>query len=165
MTENHRDEDVQIAYSQAVKKWQRLEGELHVTLWILRQKDAMLEKCNGYQAMYHTQANKLRTELAEAKEMMGGWCAELAESKEEVSALQKYVDIAQELGTELAEAKKKFKDLDNELMCELRDPAGTIWEHAKKQQDELDALRKMETALAQYRDMYPWVDDILKAVK
>ena len=33
--------------------------------------------------------------------------------------------------------KSRFKKLDKELMCELRDPNGTIWEHAKKLQDEL----------------------------
>jgi len=37
--------------------------------------------------------------------------------------------------------KARFKKLDKELMCELRDPNGTIWEHAKNLQDQLDELR------------------------
>jgi hypothetical protein len=36
------------------------------------------------------------------------------------------------------EWKKKFKDLNRELNAELRDPNGTIWEHAKRLQNQLD---------------------------
>jgi hypothetical protein len=36
------------------------------------------------------------------------------------------------------EWKKKFKDLNRELMCELRDPNGTIWEHAASLQNQVD---------------------------
>jgi hypothetical protein len=38
--------------------------------------------------------------------------------------------------------EKKYKDLNTELMCELRDPNGTIWEHAKRLQDQLEELQE-----------------------
>ena len=40
------------------------------------------------------------------------------------------------------EWKEKYKDLNRSVMCELRDPYGTIWEHAKRIQDENDNLKK-----------------------
>lgn len=43
--------------------------------------------------------------------------------------------------------EKKYKDLDRSLMCELRDPNGTIWECARKLQCERDALRARNAAL------------------
>ena len=47
----------------------------------------------------------------------------------------------QALRDEVKELKDKYKKLNHELMCELRDPCGTIWEHAKKQQDKMDELK------------------------
>jgi hypothetical protein len=48
------------------------------------------------------------------------------------------------------EWKKKFKDLNRELMCELRDPNGTIWEHARNLQKQLDnAVRLLGHTLDQ----------------
>lgn len=38
--------------------------------------------------------------------------------------------------------KQKYLSLKKELEAELRDPYGTIWEYAKKLQDENDGLRK-----------------------
>ena len=38
------------------------------------------------------------------------------------------------------EAEAKYKDLNHSLMCELQDPNGTIWEHARKLQKEYDAV-------------------------
>ena len=53
-----------------------------------------------------------------------------------------------ELEAELAEKDKKrkewenkYKKLNTELMCELADPCGTIWEHATKQQKEIAVLK------------------------
>jgi ribosomal protein L9 len=44
--------------------------------------------------------------------------------------------------------KKKFKDLNRELMCELRDPNGTIWEHAASLQKQVDnALRLLGSVM------------------
>jgi hypothetical protein len=37
--------------------------------------------------------------------------------------------------------KARFKKLDTALMCELRDPCGTIWEHAKRLQDDNDRYK------------------------
>lgn len=42
--------------------------------------------------------------------------------------------------------KARFKKLDKELMCELRDPNGTIWDHAKKLQDQCDDYKKQAIA-------------------
>jgi len=33
-------------------------------------------------------------------------------------------------------------EIEKELMAELRDPCGTIWEHAKRLQDENDRLKQ-----------------------
>ena len=47
--------------------------------------------------------------------------------------------------------RNRFETLDKELKAELRDPNGTIWEHAKFQQDKIDNLiaekSDMEAAL------------------
>lgn len=49
--------------------------------------------------------------------------------------------------TELAAAKKKFADLNREYGCELRDPNGTIWEHAAKVQEENAKLKADKEAM------------------
>jgi len=49
---------------------------------------------------------------------------------------------------ELAEQKQKFKDLNKELGCELRDPNGTIWEHAAKIQANFTELQRVAKELA-----------------
>ena len=55
---------------------------------------------------------------------------ELAEKDSQIASLTKERD----------DWKKQYKTLNHELMCELRDPCGTIWEHAKKQQDEIASM-------------------------
>ena len=55
--------------------------------------------------------------------------------------IQKLEAELAQVKAERKEWKTKFKDLDRALACELRDPCGTIWEHAKKLQDNNDALR------------------------
>lgn len=58
---------------------------------------------------------------------------------------------------ESREWKKRFKDLDRSLMCELRDPNGTIWEHAANLQNRLDnAIRRLR------RTMHP--EEITKLI-
>jgi hypothetical protein len=50
-------------------------------------------------------------------------------------------ELTAERDAALAESKEwktKFKDLNRALMCELRDPNGTIWEHARNLQSQLD---------------------------
>lgn len=39
------------------------------------------------------------------------------------------------------------KEIEKELMCELRDPCGTIWEHAKMLQDKLEKQQAEHKAL------------------
>lgn len=58
--------------------------------------------------------------------------------------------------------KARFKKLDKELMCELRDPNGTIWDHAKNLQDERDKFKeeaikgfKLETDVRWWQQMRP----------
>jgi len=43
--------------------------------------------------------------------------------------------------------RDRFEKLDRELKSELRDPNGTIWEHAERLQAELDKLRAANTEL------------------
>jgi len=38
--------------------------------------------------------------------------------------------------------KEGRAEIEKELMAELRDPCGTIWEHAKRLQDENDRLKQ-----------------------
>lgn len=59
---------------------------------------------------------------------------------------QKVRDLEEKLkekDAEIKELKKKYKDLNDSLMAELRDPNGTIWEHAKSLQDQLDRYKRM----------------------
>ena len=51
-------------------------------------------------------------------------------------------DKVKELTQERDEWKKKFQTLDKELRAELRDPNGTIWEHAASLQKQADELRR-----------------------
>lgn len=48
--------------------------------------------------------------------------------------------------------KARFKMLNTELMCELRDPNGTIWDHAKTLQDQQDKLTIKCEQLEQQRN-------------
>ena len=48
---------------------------------------------------------------------------------------------AQELERENAALKQRIIDDNRAYGCELRDPSGTIWDHAKRLQDENAALR------------------------
>lgn len=52
----------------------------------------------------------------------------------------------------LKQAEKKYKDLNTELMCELRDPSGTIWEHAEFLQKKNDELGEKLKAVTMERD-------------
>lgn len=61
------------------------------------------------------------------------------ECKQEVIRLR--VQLAT-LRRERDEANAKFTELNKSLMVELRDPSGTIWEHAKALQKERDELSK-----------------------
>lgn len=47
---------------------------------------------------------------------------------------------------EAYDAMMADRDHWKELMCELRDPNGTIWEHAKKLQDQCDDYKKQAVA-------------------
>jgi len=55
---------------------------------------------------------------------------------------------------EIAAMKKKFFDLNREYGCELRDPNGTIWEHAATVTKELDQARLDIAALKATCDDY-----------
>lgn len=54
-------------------------------------------------------------------------------------------DIAR-LERERDEWKAKFIQQNKDLGCEMMDPAGTIWDHAKKLQDENKALQEQLNA-------------------
>ena len=50
--------------------------------------------------------------------------------------------MAAKLAQERDEWKAKYIQQNKDLGCELRDPNGTIWDHAQKLQAELDAAQK-----------------------
>ncbi len=65
--------------------------------------------------------------------------ADLAAVTAAAEQLREQLTTAQE---EREAWKHKYKTLNQELMCELRDPCGTIWEHAKMLQDKCAAQDK-----------------------
>jgi hypothetical protein len=63
--------------------------------------------------------------------------------------------IENELISERDHWKSKFIQQNKDLGCELRDPNGTIWDHAKKLQEENERLRealreKIKCAVTKY---------------
>lgn len=58
-----------------------------------------------------------------------------------VDALISMRDLCRELERENAALKQRIIDDNKAYGCELRDPSGTIWDHAKRLQDENAALR------------------------
>lgn len=63
-------------------------------------------------------------------------------------------NITEALKQHSEEWKKKYETLNKELMCELRDPCGTIWEHAKVQQDKIQDLERHLQAETKVADGY-----------
>jgi Mg2+ and Co2+ transporter CorA len=59
------------------------------------------------------------------------------------------------------EWKEKYKDLNRSITCELRDPYGTIWDCAKRIQDENDALKK---EIASLKDRHMRLVDLVSNV-
>ena len=59
-------------------------------------------------------------------------------------------DFARELERGLNEAKRSILKIHKDYGCEIRDPNGTIWEHAAKLQEQNDALRKEIKSLRGY---------------
>ena len=53
--------------------------------------------------------------------------------EETVILIEEYIQQAEKRGHTLGR-----KEIEKELMCELRDPNGTIWEHAKYLQEKAD---------------------------
>jgi predicted nucleic acid-binding Zn-ribbon protein len=49
--------------------------------------------------------------------------------------------IISSLTADVKHWKDKYNELNHSLMCELKDPNGTIWEYARKQQDAMDKLK------------------------
>jgi chaperonin cofactor prefoldin len=78
-------------------------------------------------------------QLIEAQQALGTALKHLRETKRELETYDA-------MTVDRDRWKARFKKLDKELMCELRDPNGTIWEHAKNLQDQLDELRSRVNA-------------------
>jgi len=57
------------------------------------------------------------------------------------AAIAEAADRLAELERENAELKQRILDDNKAYGCELMDPSGTIWDHAKRLQDENAALR------------------------
>ena len=69
-------------------------------------------------------------------------CESLEQEKELDEILDKYDKEDKEKDLIIKELERKYKDLNNSLNAELRDPNGTIWEHAKSLQDKNDILKR-----------------------
>jgi len=59
--------------------------------------------------------------------------------------------------------KSKFIQQNKDLDCELMDPNGTIWDHAKKLQEENERLREALKTIFEQVDIVP-TSSILKIV-
>jgi hypothetical protein len=67
-----------------------------------------------------------------------------------------FLGFARELERENATLKQRILDDNKTYGFELRDPSGTIWDHAKKLQTENDALRSALDQQANYqRELRP----------
>lgn len=62
---------------------------------------------------------------------------------------QEWMTHAEELERELAKAKAALAQAHKDYGFELRDPNGTIWEHAAKLQRELVTSKQREDVLTQ----------------
>jgi argininosuccinate lyase len=54
-----------------------------------------------------------------------------------------HANVSRRLERERDEWKAKYIQQNKDLGCEMMDPNGTIWDHAKKLQDEIRAMKKM----------------------
>lgn len=103
----------------------------------IRDLEARLVDADADLAAVTAAAAQLREQLVDAD-------ADLATAKAAAEKLREQLTMAQE---EREAWKHKYKTLNQELMCELRDPCGTIWEHAKVLQDSCAEKDKEITAL------------------
>jgi hypothetical protein len=65
-----------------------------------------------------------------------------------IAATMRCVDAVEELTEQRDEWKAKYIQQNLDLGCELMDPNGTIWDHAKKAQSELTAVTEQRDRLA-----------------
>ena len=57
------------------------------------------------------------------------------------TAPEEWVQLARQLERERDEWEAKFIQQNKDLGCELMDPNGTIWDYAKRLQDEIRAMK------------------------
>lgn len=65
----------------------------------------------------------------------------------ERNAPESWVKLARNLEREMNDWREKYTTLNRELCAELRDPNGTIWEHAERLQKENDELKSRIAAI------------------
>jgi len=97
---------------------------------------AVTEQRDGFEA-------KLRTELR------GHPDSELWGDAGLIAATMRCVDAHDEAIEQRDEWKEKFIQQNKDLGCEMMDPNGTIWDHAKKVQLELNIVAKQRDRLAE----------------
>lgn len=66
-----------------------------------------------------------------------------------IAATMRCVDALNEVTEQRDEWKAKFIQQNKDLGCEMMDPNGTIWDHAKKLQAKLTAVTKQRDRLAE----------------
>lgn len=105
--------------------------------WSYAEQVGYNQACDDWQA-YHDQEMKEKETVLEAWFAVFG-TTQLTHAKDRLDVAERKAD---KFEAEKEEWEKKYKELDNDLKAELRDPNGTIWEHAKRLQDECDRLNK-----------------------
>ena len=92
---------------------------------------SLKEKLKGHgHFRNHTLEETLMIEVRELKEKL---------SKQTHSAQFRRVEMLQE---KLKEAEDRIKQIHKDYGCEIRDPNGTIWEHASNLQQKLSKYEK-----------------------
>jgi hypothetical protein len=59
-----------------------------------------------------------------------------------LARLNRMIEFARQMERSRDEWRAKYLQQNKDLGCELRDPNGTIWDHAKQVQADLDELRR-----------------------
>ena len=105
-------------------------------------------------------ARAYERELAKVKTERNVALAKVSKDGRRIAELE---DVEERLLADLDALKAKLATIHKELGCELRDPNGTIWEHAAKVEQERDTAKAaQELTMADYMQMREMYDTACK---
>ena len=105
---------------------------------------------------------KITDRLAKAELTAEEACRNRDEARDEILGIDaentELRAVASELRAEVERLKQQVKDDNKAYGCELRDPSGTIWEHAKRLEAEVERLKTdVDLITADRNDHVKWV--------